>query len=66
MSDPDERLLTIDEAAEMLGTGPRFTRRLVAERRIRYVKVGRHVRIPRLALVEFVDAATVQPTRAPR
>jgi excisionase family DNA binding protein len=39
-------LLTIDHAAELLGTGPRFPRRLVAERRIRFVHVGRHVRIP--------------------
>jgi excisionase family DNA binding protein len=57
-------LLTIDEAAELLGTGPRFTRRLVAERRIRFVHVGRHVRIPESAVLEYVVANTVEP--APR
>ncbi len=59
-------LLTIDEAAELLGTGPRFPRRLVAERRIRFVHVGRHVRIPESALVEYVVANTVEPARRRR
>ncbi|ATW52558.1 DNA-binding protein [Streptomyces peucetius subsp. caesius ATCC 27952] len=41
-------------------------RRLIAERRIAFVKVGRHVRIPESALVEFISSNTVQPivTRA--
>lgn len=66
MSDPEDNLLTLEQAAEVLGTGLRFTRRLIAERRIRFVKVGRHVRIPRSALDDFIDAATVQATRTPR
>jgi excisionase family DNA binding protein len=56
-----DRLLTLDEAAEVLGTKPRFTRRLVAERRIRFTRVGRHIRIPESALREYIDAGTVQP-----
>jgi excisionase family DNA binding protein len=59
-----DQLLTLEEAADVLGTGVRFTRRLVAERRIRFVKVGRHVRIPTAALREFIDAATVSPVEA--
>jgi excisionase family DNA binding protein len=55
-------LFTVEEAAELLGTGPRFPRRLIAERRIRYVKLGRHVRIPESALIEFVSTSTVDPT----
>ena len=66
MTDAAERLMTLEQAADALGTGVRFTRRLIAERRIRFVKVGRHVRIPESALAEFVDAATVQPTRTSR
>lgn len=66
MTDHAERLLTLDEAADLLGTGLRFTRRLIAERRITFVKVGRHVRIPNAALAEFIEAATVHPTQAPR
>jgi excisionase family DNA binding protein len=54
-------LLTVEEAAELLGTGPRFPRRLIAERRIRYVKVGRHVRIEQSALIDFVNSNAVEP-----
>ncbi|WP_432250960.1 excisionase family DNA-binding protein [Streptomyces sanyensis] len=49
-----------------LGTTARFPRRLIAERRIVFVKVGRHVRIPERALAEFVTASTVQPITARR
>ncbi len=56
-----ERLLSVTEAAAVLGTSTRFPRRLVAERRIRFVRVGRHVRIPASALEEFVAAGTVEP-----
>ncbi|MDX6326680.1 MAG: hypothetical protein QOK15_3034 [Nocardioidaceae bacterium] len=56
-----DQLLSIDEAAELLGTTARFPRRLVAERRIRFVKVGRHVRIPASALIEFIQEGTIEP-----
>jgi excisionase family DNA binding protein len=56
-----DRLLTLEEAAEMLNTKPRFTRRLVTERRIRFTRVGRHIRIPESALCEFIHAGTVEP-----
>src|SRR6266851_1215944 len=44
-----ERLLTVAQAAELLATTERFPRRLIAERRIRFVRLGRHVRIPESA-----------------
>jgi excisionase family DNA binding protein len=56
-----ERLLTVAEAAELLSTSPRFPRRLIEERRIRFVRVGRHVRIPESALREFIAAGLVEP-----
>ena len=56
-----DRYLTVAQVAELLGTTERFPRRLVAERRIAFVKVGRHVRIPEGALKDFIDANTVQP-----
>ncbi|WP_235037075.1 excisionase family DNA-binding protein [Actinomadura sp. K4S16] len=59
--DPDDRLLTYDQAADVLNTTPRFPRRLVEERRIRFVKVGRFVRIPESALHEFIAAGLVEP-----
>jgi excisionase family DNA binding protein len=57
-------LLTVAEAAELLKTSERFPRRLIAERRIRYVKVGRFVRIPESALREFIAAGLVEPMTA--
>ncbi|CAL9315939.1 excisionase family DNA-binding protein [Streptomyces sp. SudanB52_2052] len=59
----DERYLNVDQVAELLGTTVRFPRRLIEERRITYVKVGRHVRIPESAVREFIKANTVQPRR---
>ncbi len=37
-------LLNIDAAADHLGVGVRFMRRLVAERRIPHYLIGRHLR----------------------
>ncbi|MEV0878241.1 helix-turn-helix domain-containing protein [Micromonospora echinofusca] len=56
-----ERLLTVAQAAKQLGTTERFPRRLIAERRIRFVKLGSHVRIPESALAEFIAAGVVEP-----
>ena len=56
-----DKLLTVDEAAEVLGTSVRFPRRLISERRIAFVRVGRHVRIPTSALAAYVDSRTVEP-----
>lgn len=56
-----DTLLTIDQAADRLGTGTRFVRRLIAERRIAFVKVGRHVRIAEADLIAFVIAGRVEP-----
>jgi excisionase family DNA binding protein len=58
-----ERLLTVVEVAELLGTTERFPRRLIAERRIRFVRVGRHVRIPESAVRDFIAASTVEPVQ---
>ncbi|HVA61840.1 MAG TPA: helix-turn-helix domain-containing protein [Mycobacteriales bacterium] len=60
-------LLTIDQAAERLGVPHRFVRRLVAERRIRYRKLGKYVRILSTDLDAFIEAACVDPqTVGPR
>ena len=56
-------LLTVDQAAERLGTSPRFIRRLVAERRIAFAKLGKHVRIDSTDLDAFVAAGRVAPAR---
>ena len=58
---PAERLLTVAEVADVLSTTERFPRRLIEQRRIRFVRVGRHVRIPESALREFIAAGLVEP-----
>jgi excisionase family DNA binding protein len=58
-----DTLLTIEQAAECLGTSERFVRRLIAERRISYVKVGRHVRIAETDLASFVTTGRVEAGR---
>ena len=54
-----ERLLTKAEAAEALAVSVRFIERCVFERRIRYVKVGKFVRIPASAVADFISAGEV-------
>jgi excisionase family DNA binding protein len=56
-----ERLLTVDEAAERLGMSARFIRRLIAERRIAYTKLGRYVRIAARDLDALVASGRVEP-----
>ncbi len=59
-----DRLLTVEAAAERMSTSVRFVRRLIAQRRIEFVKVGRHVRITESALAEFIEAGRVEPMTA--
>jgi excisionase family DNA binding protein len=58
------RLLTVDEAAAILGVSPAYVRRrLVFERRLPYIKVGRHVRIDEHELWAFIDRGRVSAAR---
>jgi excisionase family DNA binding protein len=50
------QLYTVEEAAARLNTTPRFIRRLIAERRIAFTRLGRHIRIS----AEDVDAFVAQ------
>ena len=56
----DKRLLTVAEAAQRLSKQESTIRRMVLERRIGYVKLGRSVRIP-LEEVEGMIAAGYRP-----
>ena len=60
-----ERLLTPQEAADRLGTSLRFVRRLISERRIPFIKVGRHVRIATSDLDAFIAAGRVEAGSLP-
>lgn len=50
-------LLTTDEVAKQLAVPESFVRRLVRERRIQFVKVGKYVRFESTALELFVECA---------
>lgn len=56
------RLLSLDETAEYLTVSPRFVRRLVAERRISYHKVGKYLRFDAADLDEWLDDVRVERT----
>ena len=60
-----DTLLTVEQAAERLGTTERFVRRLVFERRIAFVKLGRHVRIAARDLDAFIAARRVEVGQFP-
>jgi excisionase family DNA binding protein len=60
-----DRLLTVEEVADRLGTSVRFVRRLIAERRIAYTKLGRHVRIASRDLDAFIRAGRVEACATP-
>jgi excisionase family DNA binding protein len=64
-----DELLTVEQVAKRLGTfetsGVAFPRRLISERRIRFVKVGRLVRIPSSAVQEYIERRTVEPMNPP-
>lgn len=62
----NDRYLNVDEVADILGTTARFPRRLIEERRITYVKVGQHVRIPETAVRDFIRSHTVEPRKRSR
>jgi excisionase family DNA binding protein len=55
--------LTVAEAGDATATSERFIRRLISERRITFVHVGRHVRIPESAIERFLAEGTVEAVR---
>lgn len=59
MPAPATTFITIEELAARLGTSTRHIRRLVAERRIPYVKVGRLVRFDPADIAAWIDGRRV-------
>ena len=57
-----EKLYTKAEAAEQLNVPVRFVERCVSQRRIRVIRLGRHIRIPESALAELLTAGN-SPSR---
>lgn len=58
------RLMTVDETAERFGTSPRMVRRLVTQKRIEVVRIGRHIRISERAADALIEAGTQKAATA--
>jgi excisionase family DNA binding protein len=59
-----DRLLIVDEAAEVLAVTPRMVRHLMTPRRLALVKVGTLVRLRRSDIRQAQESWTVAATRA--
>lgn len=55
------KLYTVAQAAEQLNTSVRFVRRLIADRRTAFVRLGRHVRLAEEDIAAFIEAGRVEP-----
>ncbi|WP_344508365.1 excisionase family DNA-binding protein [Dactylosporangium maewongense] len=58
------QLLTIEDAAIRMGMSARYVRRLVAERRIAFHRLGRAVRLRPVDVDAFVSENRVEPMTA--
>jgi len=54
------RVMTVEEAAHRIGISPRTMRRVVAQRLIRHVRIGRLVRLDADDVEVFVSKCTVE------
>lgn len=61
-----DRLLTIEQAASRMGVSVRMVRRLTSERRLAFVKIGKHVRIATGTVDAFVAAGYVPALNSPK
>ena len=57
------QLLDIAGLADRLGVGERFVRRLVSERRIPFLKIGRHVRFEVDEVEAWIQESRVEPSQ---
>jgi excisionase family DNA binding protein len=60
------KYLTVTETAAYLNTSERFVRRLVAERRVAFHRVGRHVRFAVADLDRWLIGCRVEACRPAR
>lgn len=55
----ERQLRTVRQVAEELGLAPVTIRTWMAQRRLRYIRLGRAVRIPAGEIQRLIDAGTV-------
>jgi excisionase family DNA binding protein len=56
-----DRLLTVAEVADRLNTGERYVRRLIEERRVEFIRIGRKVRIASSVVDDLIERGKVRP-----
>ncbi|WP_347680795.1 helix-turn-helix domain-containing protein [Plantactinospora sp. B24E8] len=56
-------MLDVEQAARCLGTPERFIRRLVAERRITFHKIGKYVRFAPEDLAAYIRDNRIEPVQ---
>jgi excisionase family DNA binding protein len=56
-----DELLTVDEAAQRMKMSARHVRRLVADRRIPFHKLGRSVRFDAADVLAYIESCRVEP-----
>lgn len=54
-------LLTVEQAADWISMSARYIRRLIAERRIVFYRLGRSIRIDPADLTALVESGRVEP-----
>jgi excisionase family DNA binding protein len=60
-AEPGGALLTVEQVAERLGTTVRFVRRLRAERRLPFFKIGKHLRVSSADLETYIATCREEP-----
>jgi excisionase family DNA binding protein len=58
---PQPTLLTVEQVADRLGTTVRFVRRLRAERRLTFFKIGKHLRVSSADLETYIATCREEP-----
>ena len=58
----DDHLIDVAEVAARLAVGERFVRRLVSERRIPFLKIGRHLRFQSTDVEQWIVSHRVDAT----
>lgn len=61
MGSSNDRMMTAQEVADYMSVGIRYVRRLTAERRIAFTRIGRHIRIRKSDVDAFLEAGKVEP-----
>jgi len=57
------QLLTMDQLAERLGVTRRHVRRLVTERRVPFLRVGRFIRFDAAEIADWLNSSRVAQSR---